>query len=123
MDKNFITYADKFKEINSNEIVMMADFMKNIQSHISVSESTLNKVKDYVSSLIEANNNIDADKEKYISALMQLDNPRHLIVIQERLINNKIWDDVADSMKLSKARVQLIYSDAIKIFEPIISAV
>lgn len=123
MDIDFITYADKFKEINSNEIVMMADFMKNIQSHISVSESTSNKVKKYVSSLIEENNNIDIDKEKYIIALMQLDNPKHILVIRQRLIDNKIWDDVADFMKLSKRRVQRIYSDAIKIFEPILAGI
>ena len=123
MDINFITYADAFKEINSNEIVMMADFMKNVQSHISVSESTLNKVKNYVSMLVEENKKIDADKEKYFDALMQLDSPKHIIVIQQRLVDKKIWDDVADFMKLSKTQVQRIYTDAVKCFEPILACI
>lgn len=123
MDINFITYADAFKEINSNEIVMMADFMKNVQSHISVSESTLNEVKNYVSMLVEENKKIDADKEKYFDALMQLDSPKHIIVIRQRLVNNKIWDDVADFMKLSISQVKRIYSDAVKCFEPILACI
>lgn len=123
MDINFITYADAFKQINSDEIVMMADFMKNMQSHIPVSEETSNKVKKYVSMLVEENKKIDADKDKYFLAMMELNNPKHIIVIRERLINNKIWDDVADFMKLSRRSVQRIYSDAVKCFEPILACI
>ena len=123
MDINFITYADAFKQINSDEIVMMADFMKNMQSHIPVSEETSNKVKKYVSMLVEENKKIDADKDKYFLAMMELNMPKHIIVIRERLINNKIWDDVADSMKLSRRSVQRIYSDAVKCFEPILACI